>query len=379
MEHKDMQLKWDNMRKGIEGQSVLLREAPRVLYAEIREKLTTVPSRVYLTGCGDSHYCGFATRLAFEDWSGITTEPLQALEFSRYTVQYAPTDSLLVAVSNSGEVSRSVEAVKYARHRGLDTIGVTYKLDSRLAEEAQTVIKFDYRDIGFGPGTMSYMASMLTLYCIAIRLGVLSGKRSVAEAEGLLSRLEGTSDSVDRTIEACREPMRRLAEEATESEKFFVVGGGPNYGTALFGMAKLIESARNNTVAQELEEWAHEQYFVTQPGTCTFVLAVPGRSLDRAREQLLAIRDMGGTAVAVCNHNDEETPHLADVVAPVHFDEEEALSPIPYCVPLELFAYHFAVSHGKVMLGFDDEKRKEVNFRQIFHSAIPSWEDLSSR
>lgn len=88
---------------------------------------------------------------------------------------------------------------------------------------------------------------------------------------------------------------------------------------------------------------------------------------------------MGGTAVAECNQNNEETPRLADVAAPVHFRGEEALSPVPYCVPLESSAYHIAVSRGKVILGFDDEKRKEVSFCQFFRSAIPSWEDVFSQ
>src|SRR5262249_46257267 len=148
--------------------------------------------------------------------------------------------------------------------------------------------------------------------------------------------------------------------------------GGPSYGTALFGMAKLIEAARVPAVGEELEEWAHEHYFCAGPGTVTLVVAPPGASLSRAREQLQAIRDIQGTAVPICSLEDAETQRLAEYVFPVSGTIEEELTPIAYGIPLELFAYHFASSKGLTMLGFDNSSRMEVNFRQIFGSQIES-------
>src|SRR5204863_9136600 len=81
--------------------------------------------------------------------------------------------------------------------------------------------------------------------------------------------------------------------------KIDVVGGGPSLGTALFGRAKLIESAHALGGAHELEEWAHEEFFCTGPGTMTIVVAPPGASHDRAVEQLEAASKVGATTVAV--------------------------------------------------------------------------------
>jgi fructoselysine-6-P-deglycase FrlB-like protein len=122
MDFKNMDLKWQNMLAGIEAQVPFIRQSPHAVYQQVREKLALkrAPSRVYLVGCGDSWYCGLATRLAFESWAGVSTEASQALEFSRYGVQYAPPDALVVAISNSGRVARTVEAVVRARARGQD-------------------------------------------------------------------------------------------------------------------------------------------------------------------------------------------------------------------------------------------------------------------
>ena len=111
---------------------------------------------------------------------------------------------------------------------------------------------------------------------------------------------------------------------------------------------------------------------VPVPAPPTVVIAPPGAATDRAREQLRAVRDVGGTAIAICASDDSETSTLADHTLPVAGSSDEAVSPIAYCAPLELFAYHFAVNKGATMLGFDDANRMEVNFRQIFGSHIPA-------
>ncbi|MFE4952482.1 SIS domain-containing protein [Leifsonia sp. NPDC056665] len=365
-------LKWKNMRDGIDGQVSLLSTAIRELYAHASQALTgPVPTRVYFVGCGDSHFCGVATRYASELLTGISTEALESLEFSRYAIRTAPEGSLVVAVSNSGDVARSVEALKFARQAGLSTLAITYNEGSRLAEQGDALITYDYRDVGFGPGTMSYEASLLSLLAVIIRLAELAGRLDSAGVEAQLGRISALSRVLEHTLAASEKPARDVAAVLTDETPVFVLGGGPNYGTAMFTMAKMIESARHNTVAQQLEEWAHEQYFCCTPGTVTIVLAPPGASLDRAREQLQAIRDMRGTAVAVCSAEDRTTADLADFVLPVvgHVDEE--LSPLVYLAAGELIAHAFASQNDKVMLGFDDEFRKQVNFRQIFGSNIP--------
>ena len=372
MRLEDMQLQWENMRRGIDNQADLLTLAPNELYGNLVDVLDgPAPSRLYLVGCGDSHYCGIAARLAVEAYTGVPTEPLQALEFSRYAIRTAPEDALVVAVSNSGEVARTVECLSFARQKGLRTLGITYKPTSRLAQAADRILQYDYRDVGFGPGTMSYLASLLAIMVVGIRVGQLAGRLDESRVREELDRVMNLASALRNTIETSETTAAQLGETIRDGGDLFFVGGGPNYGTALFAMAKMIESAQLNCVAQELEEWAHEQYFCCRPGTYTVVFAPRGASIDRAREQLQAICDVGGTAVAICDEGDDETAGLADVVLRVSGTTEEMLSPILYCAPVELLAYHFAMKEQKVMLGFDDENRKEVNFRQIFESSIP--------
>lgn len=372
MDYTQMDLKWINMMAGIEAQVPFVRDSPHEVYRQVREKLalTKCPSRAYLVGCGDSWYCGMATRLAFEAWAGIATEPMQALEFSRYYCEYAPPDALVVAISNSGRVSRTVEAVIRARARGLMTVAGTSALDSPIAREADRAIDLGYAERRFAPGTSSYMASLVLQYCIALHLAVVGGRLGSAEVAAKLDAIAAVADGMQRTIDSAKPILEELASRAALTDKLMFMGGGPNYGTAFFSMAKVFETARVHAAGQELEEWAHEQYFVTGPDTYSFVIAPPGRSVDRAREQIWAANEMGSTTVAICDAQDVETAGLARVAVPMYGGADEALSPLTYCIPGELFAFFYAVKHNRTMLGFDDAHVKEVNFQQIFNSQI---------
>jgi glutamine---fructose-6-phosphate transaminase (isomerizing) len=361
-----IELRWENMLGGIRQQAEWLEHAPRQLLDDARAALGgPAPPRVYLTGCGDSHYAGLAARQAFESWTGIPTQALPSLEASRYELEAAPAGAWAICVSNSGQVVRTVEAAAVARERGLVAVGVTYDPESHLAQTADATVAYRYDDPGFGPGTISYVASLTTLYALALHAGELAGTLGSDDVEERLGLLEAQAEASAKTIELAGPVAERLGTETAADTKIDVVGGGPSYGTACFGRAKLIEAAHARGGAHELEEWAHEEFFCTGPGTLTIVVAPHGASVDRAIEQLEAVRAIGATAIAVCAP-DSPAAAVADLVFPVAGDPPEALSPLTYCIPLELFAYHFASSKGLTMLGFDDERRKALNFRQIF-------------
>ncbi len=357
---ENIELRWGNMLAGIRQQPGWLEHGPHELLAQARALLTgPPPPAIYLTGCGDSHYAGLATRHAFEAWSGIPTQALPALELSRYDVTFAPEGSWAVCVSNSGKVVRTVEAAAAARERGLLTIGVTFDAASRLADAAEVTLPYDYDDPGFGPGTISYVASLGALYALAVRAAELAGRDASIEP------VTAQAAAARRTLELADPVAEGLGRETPEETKVDIVGGGPSLGTAWFGRAKMIEAAHGLGGAHELEEWAHEEFFCTGPGTLTIVVAAPGASHDRAVEQLAAARETGATAVAVCPP-DAPAATVADHVLPVADTGDELLAPLTYCVPLELLAYHFASAKGHVMLGFDQEWRRQLNFRQIF-------------
>ncbi len=369
---KPVKLGWEAMREGIDGQPRLFETAPATLLEQAAAAIgDTAPSSLVFVGAGDSLFAAEALTFALQKLTGIRVEAIESMEFSRYHVEYLPTGTLVVAISNSGEVARTVEAIRFARHAGHRTLGVTYNLESRLAAESELVLSYDYRDVGFGPGTMSYVSSMLAVYAIGMHIARLLGRLDEDGAAAELSSLADLGPILSETIRLSDAPAAAVAAALSPGTGYFIIGAGPNLATAHFSMAKIIEAARFNAVAQQLEEWAHEHYFLCGPGTVTTVLAPAGRSLERARDVLGAIRGIGGTSVVVCEVGDTETAALADHVLPVAGKVDEALSPFVYLASAELIGYHLGSSRGGVMFGFDDPKRKEINFQQIYRSRIP--------
>lgn len=375
--NEQVRLDWDNVSKAIVQQAhFLTREIPRML-AEWEDFLghEDLPRQIYMTGCGDSYFCGLAAQYAYREWAGIPTLASEALDFSRYEARHVadPRHTWVVAVSNSGRVSRTIESLMTARRLGMRAIAVTYRPDSALAQEADWVYAYRYDDPGFGPGTISYTASLVSELTLAVALGRRSGRLLPSGVQALLDRMAELGASIpDLVATAAQVSEHMIGEYPVPWPYLAVVGAGPNYATALFGMAKMIESAHHSTVAQQTEEWAHEQYFCTGPGTLTVLLVAPGASRDRALEQAAAVRDVGGTSLIIGAQDDSEARDAGTyfIGVPTTAPKEEVLTPLIYGVPLQVLSMLYAKRAGATMLGFDDPVRMQVNFRQIFGSQL---------
>ncbi len=373
----------------IHAQATLIREVvtrvePQIA-AVITDDLARRTAKVYLTGCGDSHYVGLAARLAFDTYARVPTEPVESLEFARYIVDAMPANSIVVGVSNSGEVSRTVETLQVARRRKAYTIAITGTPNNRLAQAGEATIIQTVPSLGedwnpFSVGALglgNYLASLITLYLIAFRLGELRGVISATEVNALKGQIMRAAEIVERTVAANDAAVQEYARQVSHLDTFQILGAGPSYAVALFSAAKLFEQPHANGVPQELEEWAHEQYFLTRPGaTQIFVIVPPGRSRDRALEQMRGARDMGATVVAVCDESDAEVRAATDLAFPIHGSLPEAFSPLTYIVPNQLFATHLHTVRGRPPLDapYDVNRLREVNYRQIFQSSIPDGE-----
>jgi len=154
----------------------------------------------------------------------------------------------------------------------------------------------------------------------------------------------------------------------TTERKVVILGGGPNYATAYFGMAKFFEALRQPSHCTELEEWAHEHYFITDQATDTFIILPAGEGRERGLEQARAARDVGSRVFIVGPKDDQAASAAADVYFPMPRGIRESLTPFVYKVPFEYLTCQIAIHRNVRFLGFDDPNRQKVNYRQIFDS-----------
>ena len=130
--------------------------APRVVSLAFAHFQSQRWQTIYTAGCGDSFYAGLACEMAFAHFCQMPVKALAAMQSARYEVDRLPSHAVLFGISNSGQVSRSIEAVGLARAAGVDTIAVTGNSASGIAREAAAVVAVATPSMGRSPGIRSW-------------------------------------------------------------------------------------------------------------------------------------------------------------------------------------------------------------------------------
>lgn len=297
-----------------------------------------IPNQIYLTGCGDSYFAAGAVRFAFESITGIPSEPQTAMQFSRYAIRNLADKSrtLVIGISVSGGVSRTVEAILRANRRQIPTLAITSSAVTPLGKIAGRVAATSVPDIPNAqgvvvPGARSFYASMLMLVLIARAIGAGEQVRSQLATQ-TQAAIRALPEQISRVIEHADTWARAAALETQSAGEFLTCGSGPSFSVAQFCAAKIIEASGDSASAQDIEEWAHLQYFAKTTTTPTIVITWPnGADASRAAEVITAMNTIGRKVIrfdfARVFDRNNPTPH-------------EWISPFLSAIPGMLFAAH---------------------------------------
>ena len=312
---------------------------------------------VFLTGCGDSVFAAMASSLAFRRHSRLEAHPVHALDLARYRVRYLPPGSAVIAISVSGRAGRTTEAAVQAATFGHPVAALTNNPAGPLAAAADVIVPIDVPMLGSTPGTSTYIGMLCTLIDLALRTSDGSGARAAC---GELAGLAAV------TLDACDAPAAEIAARMADARFVTYLGAGPNEATACFGAAKLFEAPQRVALAVNLEEWAHEQYFITGPGDPVVVVAPAGAAHDRAGEILSELRFLHADAIVV---SDLEPPGPATTLRLAGHVPEE-LSPVLAALPLAQVGFHLARQTGKRSYNFPSEQARDEHYATIHRATI---------
>jgi len=314
--------------------------------------------RVFITGCGDSHHAALNAELAFEQLAGLPCEPQTAMQFGRYAADFLPeTDkagNLVLGISVSGQVSRTIEALALGRKAGATAVALTGDRKSPLAGAADRVLETavpplsDEQSGLVVPGTRSYVASQLALYLLAIHLGQERGHITQTQANMRRRELGLMADLMEETIAIADGLARQAALAWRDADTFIYCGSGPNYGTAQFNAAKLLEASGDSAVAQDMEEWAHLGYFARQTTTPTLLISAGDRDEDRALEIATAASTIGRQVAIITPGGSRLAGETtAEIIFPLAGEAPECFSPLLASLPGILFAAYRAQLLGE--------------------------------
>jgi glucosamine--fructose-6-phosphate aminotransferase (isomerizing) len=336
------------MLKEIHEQPLCLRNTLR-LQEQYLDLMTTFLDRageVFLVACGTSYHACLAASYMFSKLAMLATHPIIASEFVEQHGRAINIDSVLLAVSQSGETADTLEAVECARQRAATVLGLTNVIGSTLTRVARAyVCQQSGPEIGVA-ATKTFTSQLSVLSQLALRLAKKRGKVSHVEIEQLEEKLEQIPDIVEKVIEAEEDKIKQLAKKYRDKRCFFFLGRGVSSASALEGRLKLLEIAYAPALAYPAGESKHGPISLIEPGFPVIFICPKDDTRKTIVGNIMEMKARGASIIAVVEEGDEDIKSLADDYIEIPSGMPEVLSPIPYVTPLQLFAYYMAVERN---------------------------------
>ena len=304
--------------------------------------------KIFFLGCGDSYFAGLAVKNYFLEKTDSRCFPMTALEVSTYGIRQVDKESTVIAVSMSGNVARTVEAVKEAQERGAYVVGITNSLTGRLYEVCSHPVFLGLEEEpGWTPGTLTYTGTLYALYCLG------AGLSRESERDGCKRKLAFTMEQVSRVVTQCQDMARQAGENFVYNGHQFpvyILGAGQSFATAKYGAAKFLEVCGVIAIGQESEEFAHQEFWVIDKNCPVFLVAPKGDSFQRTMEVGECLRHFGCDLFVISNS--EELCGMGKYAFGMPEEVGELYAPLLYAVPMQLTAYYFSRK-----LGLDPDRR----------------------
>ena len=336
------------MLKEIYEQPVSLRNALRLQqrYIDLLSAFMDRGKEIFLMAAGTSYYACTAASYMFSRLSRLSTYPVIASEFIDQYGSSLGIDSVVVAVSQSGETYDTLQAIEHARMRAATVLGVTNTVFSTLSRRARAYISQQSGpEIGVA-ATKTFTSQLMVLSQLALRLARTKGKVSQDEVDELEAKMQEIPDVVEEVLKRHGESIKDLVDKYAGEKLFVFLGRGISSATALEGRLKLLELTYIPSLAYPAGESKHGPISVIEDGVPVVFVCPRGNSRKNIVGSIMEMKARGARIISICEEGDKNIIELSDDVVEMPVGIPELLSPIPYIVPLQLFAYHLAVKKG---------------------------------
>jgi glucosamine--fructose-6-phosphate aminotransferase (isomerizing) len=299
--------------------------------------------RILLVACGTSWHAALAGEYLLENLAGIPTEVECASEM-RYRNRPFEEDSLVIAISQSGETADTLAATRLARQQNLRTLALVNVVGSTLARESDWVLYMRAGpEIGVA-STKAFTMQLLQLTLLALSLGRQRGRISLAEGRRLVRALQTIPAKVRRILEN-ENTIVRLAKKYYRFTDFLYMGRQFNYPVALEGALKLKELSYIHAEGYPSAEMKHGPIALISPEFPSVFVIPRDQLYEKNLSNLEEIKARNGPILAVATAGDRQIRQKADDVMYVP-PTLDCLQPLLTVIPLQLFAYHVALLRG---------------------------------
>ena len=343
----------DFMLKEIHEQPTALRETLRgrmgedgiiqLSELEMTPQQVADVERVYIIACGTSYHAGLVAKNLIEAWARVPVEVDVSSEF-RYRDPIVDDETLVVAITQSGETADTLAGVREARERGAKVIAITNVVGSRVTRESDGVI---YTHAGPEIGvaaTKTFTAQIAALTVLALKLAQARGAMSNQRVRSLWDELMTIPDVVEALLQDLR-PLEECAAQYTDVVSSLFIGRGMGVPVAMEGALKLKEISYIHAEAYPSGEMKHGPIALITPQVPVVAVATQGHTYEKVVSNIQEARARGARVIAVATAGDDDIARHAEHVLYIP-RTSEALSAIPASIPLQLLAYYIAKLRG---------------------------------
>ncbi|MFF7365597.1 glutamine--fructose-6-phosphate transaminase (isomerizing) [Streptomyces sp. NPDC008125] len=332
----------DTLLGRIDGEGALTLDEVRLSPSVLREI-----DKVVVVACGTAYHAGLIAKYAIEHWTRLPCETELASEF-RYRDPILSPNTLVVAISQSGETMDTLMALRHAREQGAHVLAICNTNGSTIPRESDAVLYTHAGPEVAVASTKAFLTQLVACYLVALYLGQVRGTKFGDEIRTIVRQLSEIPDAVERVL-ATMEPVRELARSLAHKNTVLFLGRHVGHPVALEGALKLKELAYMHAEGFAAGELKHGPIALIEEDLPVVVVAPSprGRSVlhDKIVSNIQEIRARGARTIVVAEEGDETVAPYADHLITIP-PTPTLLQPLVATVPLQVFACELATARG---------------------------------
>lgn len=300
--------------------------------------------RISVIACGTAYHAGMVAKYAIEKWAKVPVDVEIASEY-RYRDPIVDKDSLVIAISQSGETMDLLMAVRHAKAAGARVLAVCNTNSSTIPRESDAVLYTHAGPEIAVASTKAFLTQIVAVYLIGLKLAQVRGTLDEKQVKSLYTEMLELPSKVEQILETI-EPLRELTRKFVKNNTVLFLGRGIEYPVALEGALKLKELAYIHAEGFAGGELKHGPIALIEEGTAVIAI-LPTADEHALDEKMLSniqeVKARGARVIVIA-------PEGAEVIGAEHIIRIPIASPlfqpVLATVPLQVFAYEIAVARG---------------------------------
>ena len=299
--------------------------------------------KMFIVACGSAYHAGVTAKYVIEGLARIPVEVDLASEF-RYRNPILEEGTMVVVISQSGETADTLEALRQAKQRGFQVLGIVNVVGSSIAREADKVMyTWAGPEIAVAT-TKAYSAQLAALYLLAMKLGKVRETISVTEFLGMMEDLKRLPDQIEMLL-SHKIKLQKFANRYIGAKDVFFIGRGIDYAISLEGSLKLKEISYIHSEAYAAGELKHGTISLIEEGTLVAAVSTQPLLYQKSISNIVEVKARGAFVLAVTCEGNTEIEKVSDYV--VYIPETNPFFANSLAIiPLQLFSYYVAVGKG---------------------------------